>query len=179
MNSRTIIAAALAATVLLAGCAKKQEEPKEEAKATTPAVDIAAEEQAIRNRSAEWMNYNNSKDVATIVNGIFSPDAYATFDGKVRKGSAAIQAALEADMKKMPDAVVSWNTTSVKVADAGDMAVEKGDYYLDPDGSGKKPATSGTYLTVWEKIDGNWRATADVGAENSPDAAAGTAAPAT
>lgn len=176
MKSNTMIAAALAATLLLAGCAKKQEEAKEDAneaqKAAVPAIDLAAEETAIRNRSAEWMNYANSRDVGTIVNGVFSPDAFAVFDGKVRKGSAALQAGLDADMKKMPNAVVSWNTTSVKVADAGDMAVEKGAYTMDPDGEGRKDATSGTYLTVWEKIDGTWRVTADVGADN--EAAAGT-----
>jgi uncharacterized protein (TIGR02246 family) len=165
MKSRTMIAAALAATVLLAGCAKKHEEPKEEAKAAAPAVDLAAEEQAVRNRSAEWMNYSNSKDVATIVNEVYSPDAYATLSGKVHKGSAAIQSSLEAEIKKTPNAVVSWNTTSVKVADAGDMAIERGDYVVDPDGEGKKSAITGTYLTVWEKIDGKWRATADVGTD--------------
>jgi outer membrane murein-binding lipoprotein Lpp len=72
MKSRTIIAAALAATFLLAGCAKKQEAPKEEPKAAAPVVDLAAEEQAIRNRSGEWMNYANSKDAASIA-GISRP----------------------------------------------------------------------------------------------------------
>ncbi|MEX0734223.1 MAG: nuclear transport factor 2 family protein [Steroidobacteraceae bacterium] len=171
MDTRKSIAAALAATLMLAGCAKTQEEPKEEPKAEAPAVDLAAEEQAVRNRSAEWMNYANAKDVATIVNGIFSPDAIAVSgDGDVRKGSAAIQAGMEKDVKEMPDAVVSWTTTTVKVAASGDLAVEKGDYYFDPDGSGKKPATAGTFVTVWEKIDGNWRATTDVAAENAAPA---------
>ncbi len=50
-------------------CAKK-EEPKAEAAAepAAPAVDLAAEEQAIRTRSGEWMNYANSKDAASIAN---------------------------------------------------------------------------------------------------------------
>ncbi|MGH8197993.1 MAG: YybH family protein [Steroidobacteraceae bacterium] len=176
MDTRNLIAAALAATLLLTGCAKPQDEAQEEeakaaaAKAEAAAVDLAAEEQAIRNRSAEWMNYANAKDVPTIVNGIFSPDAIAVSQGDVRKGSAAIQAGMEKDMKKMPDAVISWTTTTVKVAASGDLAVEKGDYYFDPDGSGKKPATAGTFVTVWEKIDGNWRATTDVSTENAAPA---------
>ena len=83
MKSRTIIAAALAATVLLAGCAKKQEAPKEEPKAAAaPVVDLAAEEQAVRNRSGEWMNYANSKDVASIANGIFASDGILISDEK-------------------------------------------------------------------------------------------------
>jgi len=175
MDTRNLIAAALAATLLLAGCAKTQDEAKEDeaqaaAKAEAAAVDLAAEEQAIRNRSAEWMNYANAKDVPTIVNGIFSPDAIAVSQRDVRKGSAAIQAGMEKDVKEMPDAVISWTTTTVKVAASGDLAVEKGDYYFDPDGSGKKPATAGTFVTVWEKIDGNWRATTDVSTENAAPA---------
>ena len=28
---------------------------------------------------------------------------------------------------------------------------------------------TGTFVTVWEKVDGQWRAVADVGAENTPE----------
>lgn len=172
MLTSRLIATTLVTALFVMGCDKAKEERQEEVPATEaePAVDLAAEEQAIRNRSAEWMNYANSKDVASIVNGVFSPDAYAVFDKKVHRGSAAIQAAMDKQVKDMPNAVVSWNTTSVKVAASGDMAVEKGDYVVDPDGEGKKSAISGTYVTVWEKVDGNWRVTADVGADNPPAA---------
>ena len=170
MKLHAIIAAALAATVLLAGCAKKQEAPKEEAKAAAPAVDLAAEEQAVRARSAEWMNYANSKDVATIVNEVYAPDAIVIYDGNVRRGSAEIQASAEKDKTASPNSVISWTTTSVRVAASGDMALETGDVVLDVDGEGKKPATSGTFVTVWVKIDGKWRAIADAGTENAKTA---------
>ena len=170
MKLHAIIAAALAATVLLAGCAKKEEAPKEEAKAAAPAVDLAAEEQAIRARSAEWMNYANSKDVATIVNEVYAPDAIVIYDGNVRRGSAEIQASAEKDKAASPNSVISWTTTSVRVAASGDMALETGDVVLDVDGDGKKPATQGTFVTTWVKIDGKWRALADAGTENAAPA---------
>ncbi len=170
MKLHAIIAAALAATVLLAGCAKKEEAPKEEAKAAAPAVDLAAEEQAIRGRSAEWMNYANSKDVATIVNEVYAPDAIVIYDGNVRRGSAEIQASAEKDKAAQPNSVISWTTTSVRVAASGDMALETGDVVLDVDGDGKKPATQGTFVTTWVKIDGKWRALADAGTENQKKA---------
>ncbi len=166
MNSRILIAA-FAATLLAAGCAKPQEEPKDEAMAAAPAVDVAAEEQAIRDRSAQWMNYANAKDAATIANEVYAPDAITAYDGNVHHGSAEIQSAMEKDTADSPNAVISWTTSAVTVANSGDLAWETGDIYFDPDGDGKKPATTGTFVTVWAKIDGKWRAVADAGTESA------------
>ncbi len=166
MKTRTIVTAALAATVLLAGCAKKQEEPKEEPKAAAPVVDLAAEEQAVRNRSGEWMNFANSKDAASIANGIFAPDGILISEDKAHRGPAQIQAAMEAQIKKTPDAVVSWTSDKVQVADSGDLAVEFGSFTVDPDGEGKKPAHQGSFATTWAKVDGQWRVTSDAGGDN-------------
>ena len=168
MKSHTMIAAALAATVLLAaGCAKKEEakeEAKEAAKAV-PTVDLAAEEQAIRNRSGEWMNYANSKDAASIA-GVFAPDGIMISEEKAYRGSAEIQAATEERIKKSPDAIYSWTSEKVHVADSGDLAVELGSFTFDPDGEGKKPAIRGSFATTWAKDDGQWHVVADAGGEN-------------
>ena len=166
MKTHTIIAAALAATALLAGCAKKQEEPKEEPKAAAPVVDLAAEEQAVRNRSGEWMNYANSKDVASIVNGIFAPEGILISEDKAYRGPAEIQVAMEERIKKAPDGVVSWTSDKVQVADSGNFAVEFGSFTFDPDGEGKKPAHQGSFATTWAKVDGQWRVTSDAGGDN-------------
>jgi len=165
MESRTIIAAALAATVLLAGCAKKEEPKKEEPKVEAPAIDLAAEEQAIRNRSGEWMNYANSKDAASIA-GIFAPDGIMISEEKAYRGSAEIQAATEERIKKSPDAIYSWTSEKVHVADSGDLAVELGSFTFDPDGEGKKPARQGSFATTWAKVDGQWRVISDAGGDN-------------
>ena len=170
MDTRYLSALAVAAALFATGCAKK-EEPKEEPVAEAPAVDLAAEEQAIRNRSGEWMNYVNSKDAASIANGIFAPDAILISDDKAYKGTAAIQAAGEAQIKEMPDAVVSWSSDQVRVASSGDLAVETGSFTVDPDGEGKKPAIQGSFVTAWAKIDGQWRAITDAGGENAAAAA--------
>ncbi len=169
MFTRTLIAAAVAATLFTAGCAKK-EEPKVEPKAEAPAIDVAAEEQAIRNRSGEWMNYANSKDAASIANGIYSADAVTIYDGTIRRGSAEIQAGMEESYKETPKALISWSSDQVKVASSGDLALETGNITLDPDGEGKKPAVQGAFVTVWAKVDGQWRAIADAGTENAKPA---------
>ena len=168
MNARHIALAALAAGVLAAGCeAKKEEAPDETAAPPAPAVDLAAEEQAIRTRSGEWMNYANAKDAASIANGVFASDAVLISDEKAHKGPAAIQAAMEADMKANPKALVSWSSDQVRVAESGDLAVEIGSFTFDPDGDGRKPAVQGTFVTSWVKADGQWRALTDAGGENA------------
>lgn len=167
MSTRTLLALTLATALLATGCAKK-EEPKAEAPAepAAPAIDLAAEEQAIRNRSGEWMNYVNSKDAASIANKIFAADGVLIADEKAYKGAAAIQAAMEADMKANPDGLVSWTSDQVRVASSGDFAMENGTFTFDPDGDGKKPAIQGTFATTWAKTGGEWRVLSDAGGEN-------------
>jgi uncharacterized protein (TIGR02246 family) len=166
MLTRTLFAMTIAAALFGTGCAKK-EEPKEEPKVEAPpAIDLAAEEQAIRTRSGEWMNYANSKDAAAIASGIFAPDAVMISEDKAYRGTAEIQAALEAQTKKRPDALVSWTSDKIRVAGSGDLAVETGSFTVDPDGEGKKSAILGSFATTWAKVDGQWRAVADAGGEN-------------
>lgn len=166
MKKCTMLAAAVATALLTAGCAKPAEKPKEEAAPAPPAVDLAAEESAIRNKSAEWMNFANAHDAASIAKN-FAPDAITIYDGRVRRGAAEVQAGIEQDAKDRPNAVVAWSTTAVKVAASGDLAYETGNITLDPDGAaGKKPSQSGTYVTVWEKADGTWRVVVDAGTDD-------------
>jgi uncharacterized protein (TIGR02246 family) len=146
---------AAACGVLTAGCAK----PAPEA----PAVDLAAEAQAVRDRSAAWMQMSQAKDVAGIVDGVFTTDAVTLSDGNVRKGSAEIRAAFEADLAKAPNATINWTTNHVHVAASGDLAYELGSFSFDPDGAGEAAAEEGEFVTVWTKVDGTWRAAVDSG----------------
>ncbi len=167
MSIRNLLALTLAATLLATGCAKK-EEPKAEAPAepAAPAIDLAAEEQAVRNRSGEWMNYVNSKDAASIATKIFATDGVLIADEKAYKGAAAIQSSMEADIKANPNGLVSWTSDHVRVSSAGDFAFENGSFTFDPDGDGKKSAIQGTFVTTWAKTDGEWRVLSDAGGEN-------------
>ena len=168
MSTRTLLALGLTAALFAAGCEKK-EEAKDEAAAepAAPAVDLAAEEQAIRNRSGEWMNYANARDSASIATKIYAPDGVLIADEKAYKGQAAIQAAMDADMKENPKSLVSWTSDQVRVAESGDLAVETGSFNFDPDGDGKKPAVQGSFATTWAKTDGEWRVVSDAGGENA------------
>lgn len=168
MSTRTLLAITLATALLATACAKK-EEPKAEAPAepAAPVVDLAAEEQAIRTRSGEWMNYANSKDAASIATKMYAPDGVLIADEKAYKGTAAIQAAMEKEMKDNPKSLVSWTSDQVRVSSSGDFAIENGSFTFDPDGDGKKPAVQGSFATTWAKVDGEWRVLSDAGGENA------------
>lgn len=164
MRQLNWLAAALASALVAAGCAAK-----------APAVDVAAEAQAVRDRSAEWLKLAQAKDAAGIASGIYTADAVTMFDGSIRHGAAEIQAGMEAETTAMPNATISWNTSDVRVSSSGDMAYETGSWTFDPDGDGEQPADSGEFVTVWVKVDGVWRAAADAGTSPQADEAAAPA----
>ena len=155
MLTRTLFAMTLAAALFATGCAKK-EEPKEEPKVeAAPAIDLAAEEQAIRNRSGEWMNYANSKDAASIATKMFASDGLLVADDKAYKGQAAIQAKMEEDIKKNPNGLVSWTSDQVRVSSAGDFAVETGSLHVR---SGRRrQEVCGQWLVRNDLDQGRWR----------------------
>jgi len=167
MSTRKLFLAALAASIFAVACAK----PAPEA----PAIDLAAEAQAVRDRSAAWMQLSQARDVAGVVDGVFTADAVTIGDGNIRKGSAEIRAALEAETAAMPNATISWTTNHVHVAASGDLAYELGSFSFDPDGAGEAAAEEGEFVTVWTKVDGTWRAAVDAGTERKPAEAAAAA----
>ncbi|HZD06494.1 MAG TPA: nuclear transport factor 2 family protein, partial [Longimicrobiales bacterium] len=74
------------------------------------------------------------------------------------------------DWARNPRFTTDWETLSVKVAESGDLAWERGRWTFDPDGSGPAGVTRGEYLAVYEKIDGEWKIALSVGV---PTGAAG------
>jgi len=133
--------------------------------APAPAVDLAAEEQAVRDASAQWMQAVQAKDWAAAA-AVFAPDGMAFPENQQPLvGPAAIQAFWEADAAEMPG-TVSWAADNVVVASAGDMALEIGTWTMTSDAA----SDTGKYITVWQKIDGQWKARADMGVSTQPEA---------
>ncbi len=142
------------AIVALAACAAPQ--PKQ------PAVDVAAEAQAVRDASAAWLVATQAMDGAAI-DALLDANITTIFDGEVLEGIDAVRAEREEEWDENPDGVVSWTTTDVGVAASGDLAYERGEWTFDPDGPGEGPQVAGAYLTVWKKVDGQWKAIYDTG----------------
>ena len=140
----------------LAACAAPTPPPAE------PAIDLAAEEQAVRDASMAWLQAVQARDAATI-DGYFAANAASIFDGEVHEGPTAIQMNREQEWAENPDFTMEWTTTEVGVAASGDLAYERGSWIFDPDGAGDAPEERGEYLTVWQKIGGQWKALYDAG----------------
>jgi ketosteroid isomerase-like protein len=149
-SSHVVLAAAALAT--LAGCAKQ------------PTADVAAEEQAVRTASADWMKAVQVHDWA-------AASAYLAPDGMMFPvhsepviGPAAAQAYDEAAWAGMPNGSLSWTTNKVVVAASGDLAYEVGTWTM----TGTGTADRGSYVTVWQKVNGEWKAAADIGVSTVP-----------
>lgn len=144
--------------------------------AKAPVVDVVAEAQAIRDRSAEWLALAEAKDAAAIANDIYAADAATLFDGEIRKGKAEIEAGMTAEMSGAPDSTITWTTDNVTVSASGDLAYERGSFAFDPDGAGAAAARTGEFVTIWSKADGTWRAVVDAGTAQKAEEAAVPAA---
>lgn len=153
MRVRKLLLIAAASAGLAAGCAKPQP--------AAPAVDLAAEAQAVRDRSAAWLQMAQARDTAGIASGVFAANATTLYADSISHGAADIQAAMNAEDTAMPNSTVNWSTTDVQVAGSGDLAYELGTFTFDPDGAGEAAALDGEYVTVWTKADGSWRAIVD------------------
>lgn len=128
--------------------------------AQSQAVDVAAVEQAIRDREAEWEQA-----------AMASVDSFATFytpDGVIMtpnaapaRGAAAIVEVMGPTFEMLES--ISFDPVDITVAENGDMVVEQGRYTLagtTPDGTAFDD--EGSYLVVWTNQDGRWMVTHDI-----------------
>lgn len=138
-----------------------------EAPPATPAVDLAAEEQAIRDISARWLELARAKDPAGIA-ALFADDGMLGREQmSPAHGRQAIEAQLAQDQAANPTVVPSWSTDRVEVAASGDLAVEHGTWSetgVGADGSG---TAEGQYVTVYRKVDGAWKIVSDISVTTS------------
>jgi ketosteroid isomerase-like protein len=153
MSTRFAVAAFLS-VVAIAGCAAPPPPP--------PEVDVAAEAQTIRDLSALWLEAAKVRDGATI-DGMFAADATTIYDGEVHEGLAAIRAARDEEWAEEEQGDLDWTTSSVLVAASGDLAVERGSW--TEQGVDDDEIEVGEYVTVWTKIDGQWKVLIDAGTE--------------
>lgn len=127
-----------------------------------PAVDLEAEVQAIRAISPAWLAAEQGRDATTIA-GFFAEDGVGLYTGNPpQEGPVAVQAASEKEWAENPNSTCDWSTVSVDVDPGGQMAWERGEWSCDPDGPGEAGTNTGSYLTVFKKVNGEWKVAADI-----------------
>ena len=133
-----------------------------------PAIDLAAEETAVRQVNVTWLERFRARD-ADGVAALFLEDGWTIGDDGLREGRAAILADLAEEYAENPDAIADWGAKAVWVAASGDLAVERGWWTVDQDGPGEGEAEEGEYITVLVKVGDQWMVLADAGASTMPD----------
>jgi uncharacterized protein (TIGR02246 family) len=135
--------------------------------ATTTRVDRASEEQRIRELDRQAQQAVQSKDAATFAN-LYAVDAvHIPANMPVVRGRDAIRNAW-AEMFRMPGMTVQFGASRVEVAESGELAYVLGTYRSSGDMPGGRLEDRGTYLVIWRKIDGQWKAVADIGSSEVP-----------
>lgn len=125
------------------------------------AADPAADEQAIRAQVDRWHQLMKAKDAAGIAtlytaDGVVMPPNHPIGQGTevLQKTWSELLAIPGFELKIMPQQII--------VASAGDMALDRGAYQLTVAPGGKAQTDTGKYVVVWRKVDGKWRAAADI-----------------
>ena len=135
----------------------------------------AADIQAIKDNEAQWNKDFQAKDVERLV-AHYTDDAVLISPGApVATGKDAIRAALK---QMVSDSALSiqFSADRVEVANSGDMAYSQGSYTLTMTNPGTKEPMSdkGSYVTVYKKQGGSWRAVSDIASSATPPGMANT-----
>jgi uncharacterized protein (TIGR02246 family) len=136
------------------------------AQAGAPAgADKTADETALRTIYQKMPSQIMAGDTAAF-GALFMDDGIEMMPGMpASQGRAAVNkefAAVFASMKKLN---MSIGDVVITVADAGDLAVVKAPYQMSyTDAKGKKASDHGTTLTVFKKVNGQWKILYDTNA---------------
>jgi len=137
-----------------------------------PGPDLAAEERAIREADARWLQAAQARDAAAN-STVFASDGVAYrehVDPLV--GPAAFQAYLEKRYTDNPKLMTTWTTNSITFAGSGDIAIQTGEYHDVGGGPQGDREDRGRFVTVWKKVNGEWKVAHDIGSTTMPEAPA-------
>ena len=130
--------------------------------APAPAADLKADEARIRALIDEWLDAVAAKD-ADRTASFYAADGLLMPQGAPAAIGTAAVATAWAGLYAMKDFSLTFAPSSITVAEAGDMAFDIGTYELSFTGEdGKKVVDHGKYVVVWKKVDGDWKAAADI-----------------
>lgn len=134
------------------------------------ALGQSREERAVRAASDAWQRYIAAQQVDSIV-ALHTSDAVLMFaNSPVVKGSDGIRAGWS-EIVKLPNLSMHWVPQKIDVA-SPTVATEYGTYTDSYDTPNGKEGDSGTYVTIWHKVNGKWRVALDAPVSSMPAPAA-------
>lgn len=155
MPIHRLVIMALVVCVSVAGCAR------------SPRVDTLAEADVIRDLDRRWQAAIEAKDVATAAS-FFAPEGVQMpANAPTVVGREAIHQWFD---EWLPDPNISniFMPEVIEVAASGDLAYDRGTYRFVMDSPEGRIEDVGKYLLIWKKIDGEWKAIADISNSDMP-----------
>jgi len=164
MRSRILMSLPALLVPLLTSCGGGKDDAAKSNAAVTPAgapaakTDHSADEAAIRAIYQALPDQLNTGNAAAM-SATFADDGVEIMPGAPQtKGPAAIQKLMAATFASMKNLKASVGTSIVTVSEAGDMAVIEAPYQMSwTDAKGKKAADHGTTMTIFKKVNGQWK----------------------
>lgn len=155
MTRKRILLSCITLILLLTGCS------------SATRVDTAAEARAIRELSRQWLAEFTAKDLDAVMT-YYAPDAIQMpANGPSIVGKEAIRAWYELWLPN-PDITTTFQPEVIEVAASGDLAYDRGVYHFKMETPNGPIEDHGKYLIVWQKIDGEWKALADISNSDQP-----------
>jgi uncharacterized protein (TIGR02246 family) len=124
-------------------------------------VDTAADERAIRGHVDRWLQLVKAKDATGIAQFYTEDGAVMPPNAPIGKGRAAIQQTWDS-MMRTPAFDLTFAPEQILVSSSGDLALDRGTYRLTTESAGRQQTDTGKYVVVWRKVDGEWKAAADI-----------------
>lgn len=133
-------------------------------------VAQSADERAIRALSQQWQQYIAEKNVDRIVALHTSDAVVLASNSPAAKGASAIRA-MYSDLVNTPGLKLHWNPTRIEIASPR-VATEYGSYSQSYETPRGRTSESGNYVTIWHKVNGQWRVAVDAPISSVPMPAA-------
>ena len=124
------------------------------------------DEQAIRELSMQWQKDVAAQNVDKII-AIHAPDAVVIMSHtQPATGTTAIRG-MWAEAVKTPGLKLAWTPTKIEVV-SPTVATEYGTYTESYDTPNGKATDAGSYVTIWKKVNGQWRVALDAPVTSTP-----------
>jgi ketosteroid isomerase-like protein len=117
---------------------------------------------AIRKQANQWDDAIRAKDVDKIIS-LLAPDAIGLYaEEPIRVGADGFRESNESWFAENID-FSSWNTKIDTIIVSGNLGYNRGTYRYSMNINGKLVETSGKWVTLFKKINGQWKAIVDAG----------------
>ncbi len=133
----------------------------------TPRVDTRAEANAIRELDRRWQAAVAARDIEATLS-FYAPDAVEMpANTPTIVGQEAIRKWFESWLLD-PNVSNTFSPEVIEVAASGDLAYDRGTYQFAMDTPEGRVEDVGKYVLIWKKIDGEWKAIADISNSDKP-----------